>query len=221
MTKHLLIFGGSGFIGQAICREAIKQGIPVISISPSGQPRNKQLRQQPLITWVQADVFTDNVQEYFANALAVVNLIGILRENPKKNLFYIDMIFIANKLIAEQCAKFPELPFLFLSANAQGPFIPKRYLDNKRRAEAYLSKLANPVIIFRPGLVVGARRPFSLVEGFAIFILAHIPFINQLFKPVYPINIQRLAKRIIQESQSPRTICLTPDDLKKAFNTTG
>lgn len=214
MTKHLLIFGGSGFIGQGICQEALKQNIPVVSISRSGQPQNQRLNNQPLITWVKADIFTDtHWHQYLPNAFGVINLIGILRENKKKQLTYETMIFGANQLIADQVKEYPTLPYLFLSANAGSPVIPKGYIENKRRAEAYLIKMDNPVIIFRPGLVVGISRPFSLIEGSAVFLLAQIPLIKQYFRPVYPITVEKLAKRIIAESLTPRSICLTPDTL--------
>lgn len=34
----LLVFGGRGFVGSAICKEALKTGLHVVSITPSGQP---------------------------------------------------------------------------------------------------------------------------------------------------------------------------------------
>lgn len=33
----LLVFGGRGFVGSAVCKEALKTGLHVVSITPSGQ----------------------------------------------------------------------------------------------------------------------------------------------------------------------------------------
>lgn len=214
MMKPLLIFGGSGFLGQAICREAIKQTIPVISFSRSGSPKNHFLSSHPLITWIKTDIFSEtNWQPYVENSFGVINLIGILRENKNKNITYQKMIVLANQLITDQVAHYPKLPYVFLSANAGGPVIPIEYIQHKRQAETYLKQLRNPVIVIRPGLVVGTGRPFSLVEGSGVFLLAHLPIINHYFRPVYPIGINRLAKRVLAEIKQPYTSCLTPDQL--------
>lgn len=214
MTNYLLIFGGSGFIGQAICKEAVDQKIPVVSISRRGEPQNLFLRNHPLITWVKSDIFTDkNWQQYVVNASGVINLIGILRENQKKRLTYQKMIVLANQLIADQVAHYPQIPYVFLSANANGPLIPKEYLEHKRLAENDLNKLTNPVTIVRPGLVIGVDRPLSLIEGGAVFFLAHLPILRVYFRPVFPIKAQRLAVRVIWEIRHPSTSCITPDDL--------
>lgn len=214
MTNYLLIFGGSGFIGQSVCREAIKHEIAVVSISPSGPPQDHYLRNHPLITWIKGDIFTSNLwHDYLPNAYAVINLIGILHEQPRKKLFYVDLIFTANQLIADQVRHYPQIPYLFLSANAGGPLISPRYIENKRRAEAYLLTLTNPIIIFRPGLVVGTDRPFSLIEGSAVYILAHLPILKKIAQPIYPIGVTRLANRLIQESHATISACLTPDKL--------
>lgn len=146
MTKHLLIFGGSGFIGQAICQEAVKQSIPVVSISRSGRPKASSLKTNSLITWVSSDIFTEtHWHQYLSNASGVINLIGILREIEEKQLTYQKMIVEANQIIAEQVASYPKLPYVFLSANAGGPLISEEYIEHKRQAESDLTQLANPV----------------------------------------------------------------------------
>ena len=35
----LLIFGGSGFVGSRVCEEALKTGLPVVSVNRSGAPK--------------------------------------------------------------------------------------------------------------------------------------------------------------------------------------
>jgi hypothetical protein len=36
----LIVFGGRGFLGSAVCREALRTGLHVVSISPSGAARS-------------------------------------------------------------------------------------------------------------------------------------------------------------------------------------
>lgn len=35
----LLVFGGSGFVGSRVCEEALKTGLPVVSVNRSGSPK--------------------------------------------------------------------------------------------------------------------------------------------------------------------------------------
>ena len=35
----LLVFGGSGFVGSRVCEEALKTGLPVVSVNRSGPPK--------------------------------------------------------------------------------------------------------------------------------------------------------------------------------------
>ena len=50
MKAPIIIFGGSGFIGQAACQEAINRQLPVISISKHGKPKKEELwMSSPLI----------------------------------------------------------------------------------------------------------------------------------------------------------------------------
>ena len=35
----LLVFGGNGFVGSRVCEEALKTGLPVVSINRSGAPK--------------------------------------------------------------------------------------------------------------------------------------------------------------------------------------
>jgi len=36
----VVVFGGRGFVGSAVCEEALKMGLEVISLTPSGERSN-------------------------------------------------------------------------------------------------------------------------------------------------------------------------------------
>lgn len=40
----LVVFGGRGFVGSAVCKEALKTGLHVVSITPSGEHEGAQQR---------------------------------------------------------------------------------------------------------------------------------------------------------------------------------
>lgn len=218
MKKPLVIFGGSGFVGQGIIQLALSNDQPVISLSKHGRPRNNfPLRDSPLMTWIAVDVLTETTwHPYLQNAQAVINLIGIIKEKPTQGLTYERMIVLANRLISQEVKKQPEIPYLFLSASAGGPGIPQSYLLSKRRAENELTELTNPVVIIRPGLVTSWQKPSTLVLGPLIYIASCLPFVGKPFKTVLPISRKQLSQCLYQqiETNTSQLIDLTKKEFR-------
>ena len=60
-VHHVLVVGGSGFIGSAVCRSALRHGLDVTSLSQSGKPPysaggDPQRRWTEKVTWRQGDL---------------------------------------------------------------------------------------------------------------------------------------------------------------------
>lgn len=221
MKKPLVIFGGSGFVGQGIIQLALSNDQPVISLSKHGRPRNNfPLKDSPLMTWIAVDVLTETTwHPYLQNAQAVINLIGIIKETPAQGLTYDRMIVLANRLISQEVKKQPEIPYLFLSASAGGPGIPQSYLLSKRRAEnelTELTELTNPVVIIRPGLVTSWQKPSTLVLGPLIYIASCLPLVGKAFKAVLPISRKQLSQCLYQqiETNTSQLIDLTKKEFR-------
>lgn len=85
----LLIFGGSGFVGSAICRTAVRRGWEVTSCSRSGEPFKSKTGHTP--AWVNKVVWRKGTPfdpSSFAPLLsasnAVISTLGVLLESPYK-----------------------------------------------------------------------------------------------------------------------------------------
>ena len=77
--KKVAVFGGTGFVGSAVCERLAKKGYDVVAVSRRGvnpKPGDKYLDQ---VTWVQGDA-TDKatVKKIVKDADAVVHSIGLL-----------------------------------------------------------------------------------------------------------------------------------------------
>ncbi|KAG9019659.1 hypothetical protein FRB90_012005 [Tulasnella sp. 427] len=90
VKRSILVVGGNGFLGSAVCRRALAKGLEVASISSSGQPFRTPKGHVP--SW------TDKVKWHAASALepssyaslldgktAVVHTLGVLLEGGYKN----------------------------------------------------------------------------------------------------------------------------------------
>ncbi|MEG0285881.1 MAG: NAD-dependent epimerase/dehydratase family protein [Vagococcus sp.] len=201
MMIQLVVFGGSGFVGQALCQEAIKQNIPVISISKHGQPKKSDLwMSHPLITWVKMDIFRDDSwKKYLTDSTVCINLIGILFENKRKGLTYEKMIVRANRLIISDTAR-KNIPYIFLSAKGG----PKGYVNAKKEAEKYILEKRNPSTIIRSGLIVDHKFSFRYAQGLAVRLGNKLPLISEEANKVYPTSLNHLVHTILNEARNPQ-----------------
>ena len=206
MKQPILIFGGSGFIGQALCKEAIQRNIPVISISKHGKPKGHDLwMTHPLLTWVTMDIFRESEwRDYVKNCRCCINLIGILFEQPKKGLTYDKMIVQSNRLIAQEAEQHRK-NYLFLSAKGG----PSGYVRVKKQAEEEVMTLTTTTIIIRSGLVVTKRQPMTYLQGVGIKGLTHCPLLKKQANKVYPTPLKVLVSCILNTMEQPTSLLVS------------
>ncbi|XP_022736526.1 uncharacterized protein At1g32220, chloroplastic isoform X2 [Durio zibethinus] len=162
-NERVVVLGGSGFVGSAICKAAVSKGIEVISLSRSGRPTYPGLWVDQ-VNWIPGDVFYANWDEVLVGATAVVSTLGgfgseeqMKRINGEANV------------VAVNAAKDFGIPkFILISVhdyNLPSFLLSSGYFTGKRKAESeVLSKYPNSGVVLRPGFIYGKRR----VDGFEI-----------------------------------------------------
>ena len=98
--SRIIVFGGSGFMGQALLKAALTKQFKVVSISRSGQPiSNEPWMDQ--VEWLSADVFEPKTwSEVIQQTDYVIDSIGILFEKKAKGITYGKFHYQAAKLIS-------------------------------------------------------------------------------------------------------------------------
>ncbi|KDP35441.1 hypothetical protein JCGZ_10824 [Jatropha curcas] len=162
-TERVVVLGGNGFVGSAICKAAVSKGIEVISLNRSGRPTYPGSWVDQ-VTWIPGDVFYANWDEVLAGATAVVSTLGgfgseeqMLKINDEANV------------AAVSAAKEFGIPkFILISVhdyNLPSFLLSSGYFTGKRKAESeVLSKYPNSGVVLRPAFIYGKRR----VDGFEI-----------------------------------------------------
>ncbi|VFQ66436.1 unnamed protein product [Cuscuta campestris] len=162
-SERIVVLGGSGFVGSAICKAAVSKGVEVTSLSRSGRPSysDSWLDQ---VTWISGDVFYANWDEVFVGATAVVSTLGgfgsdgqMLRINGEANV------------VAVNAAKDYGVPkFILISVhdyNLPSFLLTSGYFTGKRKAESeVLSKYPSSGVVLRPGFIYGKKK----VDGFEL-----------------------------------------------------
>ncbi|KAJ0232799.1 Uncharacterized protein HA466_0287140 [Hirschfeldia incana] len=162
-SERVVVLGGNGFVGSAICKEAISSGIEVVSVSRSGRPslQDSWLDQ---VTWVTGDVFYLNWDEVLLGATAVVSTIGGFGNEEQMKRINGE----ANVIAVNAAKDFGVPKFVLITVHDYNlpPFVlSSGYFTGKRSAEAeLLSKYPNSGVVLRPGFIYGKRK----VNGFEV-----------------------------------------------------
>ncbi|KAH9753372.1 NAD(P)-bd dom domain-containing protein [Citrus sinensis] len=161
-SERVVVLGGSGFVGSAICKAAVSKGIEVISLSRSGRPTYSGSwhgsNKFQSLDCNAGDVFYVNWDEVLTGATAVVSTIGgvgseeqMLRINGEANV------------VAVNAAKEYGVPkFILISVhdyNLPSFLLSSAYFTGKRKAESeVLSKYPNSGVVLRPAFIYGKRK---------------------------------------------------------------
>ncbi|XP_030524704.1 uncharacterized protein At1g32220, chloroplastic isoform X2 [Rhodamnia argentea] len=156
-TERVVVLGGSGFVGSAICKAAVSKGIEVVSLSRSGRP-TYQGSWVDQVTWASGDVFYANWDEVLVGATAVVSTLGGFGSEEQMQRINGE----ANVVAVNAAKDFGVPKFVLISVhdyNLPSFLLSSGYFTGKRKAESeVLSKYPNAGVVLRPGFIYGKRR---------------------------------------------------------------
>lgn len=189
MSK-IVVFGGTGFVGSFICKELAWHGHHVVSISKSGKNRYLSELETQNIRFVKADIFEEtHWKEELEDAEAVVNSVGILFQNKKKDITYKKMIYESTFAIAEAAKQHGVKRFIQISAVKPPDFILKEYHLYKMRSENYLQNQDFKLLVIKPKIIVSKHKP---IFYFFYYLQEIMPFFLNQFE-----HIENIPKQIL------------------------
>ncbi|KAK6251535.1 hypothetical protein QUC31_009168 [Theobroma cacao] len=151
-SEKVVVLGGSGFVGSAICKAAVSKGIEV---------RAPYL---PRFMGESGDVFYANWDEVLVGATAVVSTLGGFGSEEQMKRINGE----ANVTAVNAAKDFGIPKFILISVhdyNLPSFLLSSGYFTGKRKAESeVLSKYPNSGVVLRPAFIYGKRR----VDGFEL-----------------------------------------------------
>lgn len=220
----LLVLGGNGFVGRAVCKAALNKGWTVTSISRSGAPE-KITGQLQDVKWMKGSALeTEKLVPVVKENAVIVNCIGTLVETgPHRTYEALNYGSMASCIKAVKEADMDNASSKhiigYVSAATFDPLtrsLLSNYYSTKHRAENDLLTWAEETpsgtaIVFRPGLIYGWDRPATVFISLLFRILTL--FSSSLFPP--PVNVNRLADSIVHAVEHPKskTTVYEPKDL--------
>lgn len=194
--KRIILFGGSGFVGQSIIQAALAAQYQVISVSRHGKPQTGQAWLDQ-VQWFAADAFspTEWRQQLKAGDI-VIDAIGILLEKKAAGVTYEKFHFQIADLLSKEAKKAGVAQFVYISAAHGIPFHPG-YMEQKLRAEKAVVQNFPGALIIKPDMMFGERRAGTIFLGKSILFMKKIPLISLLLKNLTPQPVEQVAKSVI------------------------
>ncbi|WP_334154943.1 complex I NDUFA9 subunit family protein [Tepidimonas sp.] len=158
--KHVLVLGGTGFVGRHVCEQLTRLGVRVTV--PTRHPEHaKAVQMLPMVDVVTADVHHDRVLERLLPGHdAVVNLIAVLQGN-RRRFEQVHVSFpqrLGEAMLAAHVRR-----LVHVSALGADPAGPSLYQQTKGEGEAVLQQIATAglaLTVLRPSVIFGAEDRF-------------------------------------------------------------
>jgi uncharacterized protein YbjT (DUF2867 family) len=213
--REVLVTGGTGFLGKAVCRALIARGyLPrlLVRIGSEGTIPD-DIRGASRVT--PGDITNrESVENAAQSTNAIVHLAGIIREVPGKDVTF-EKVHGEGTRNAVHAAKRWRIPrFVHVSALGAAPGSPGRYFDSKGKAEEIVRQSGLAWTIFRPSGIFGPGDRFIGELERALHRTPVLPVPGDGEFPLQPVFVGDVVKGIVD--------CLTrPDTVTTAFDIGG
>lgn len=191
MSKQVCIIGGSGFVGRAVVRQALKAGHQVtVACRHPERARDLLVNGARL---VKADVIDGRgLDEAVAGSDCVINLVGLLFERGR---YSFDAAHVkGTENILQACKDAGISHYLHMSALGAGKVPQSRYSRTKGEAETRVRQSGLDWTIFRPSIIYGEGDSFFTMFKAMTRFAPVLPVIagETRFQPVWVEDVARV-----------------------------
>ena len=201
--QHVLVLGGSGFVGRNVVARLSGAGHRV-TVLTRRRATARHLILLPTVDVVEGDPYDRATLERLAvPATAALNLVGVLNERPRVTFerAHVEL----PRLLVEVCQSAGVRRLLHMSALGAEAAGPSRYQRTKGEGEAIVAASGLATTIFRPSVIFG--RDDQLTNLFAklsrLFPVLMVGGADARFQPVF---IADVAHCIVQALDDDATI---------------
>jgi len=195
MTKKILIFGGSGFIGSSLTNKLIKNNEEICIICQDGKKASEKFGDHANLTIKNIDIFDEaKIKAEISQYDVIINLIGKLFEAKKDDFKKFHQDFpkiLAKSLNKEQ--KLIHISALGIEKSAQSSI----YAKTKLAGEENIIKNCQNYNIIKPSIVFGENDNFFNLFAKMSKISPFLPLIGGGKAKFSPIYVEDLVDAIV------------------------
>ena len=207
--KHVLVLGGTGFVGSHVCEKLCRAGYRV-SVATRKARNTSHIQHVPTLTVLELDIHNEvALTQAMQGVDAVVNLVAILHGSPAA--FERVHVELPQK-IGRACVKNGVKRLVHISAlgaNAEHTETPpSNYLRSKSRGEQALQNITvqsqseTQLVVLRPSVIFGAQDQFLNVFAKLqrVFPVMPLACATAKFQPVWVEDVALAVVRCLQLS---------------------
>lgn len=197
----IFISGGTGFVGGHLIRELTGRGHQLRILSHSKHPSSEGVEQ------VTGDVTRPETFEQAVQGCdAVINLVGIIREFPFRDVTFRKLHVQATANMLEAARKGGAGRYLQMSALGTRPGAVSGYHRSKWQAEELVRASGTDWTIFRPSLIFGPKDAFINMLAAQLRMAPVMPVIGNGTYRLQPIHADDVARCFAMALEMPATI---------------
>lgn len=153
----VFLTGSTGFVGNEILKVLQNKGHTTVALV---RDLNKA-RNIKNVIYVKGDILKpESYEEHIKGCDAIINLVGIIREYPKKGITFENLHYQATKKIVDVAYSQNVKRFIQMSANGTRADALSEYHKTKFMAEEYIKSKGLDYTIFRPSVIYGPDDRF-------------------------------------------------------------
>ncbi|PLX67554.1 MAG: complex I NDUFA9 subunit family protein [Denitrovibrio sp.] len=201
--KRVLVTGATGFVGNAVINSLIKNGFSPVALVRQGS--EDKLEQKCEIAY--GDILDKNsLIKALDDIYAVIHLVGIIREFPRKSVTFENMHTIATNNIVQASVEKGVRRYIHMSANGTRQNAVSEYHITKQKAEDIVKSSGLEYTIFRPSLIYGPSDSFinmlvSFMKKTPIF-----SYFGDGSYPMQPIYVDEVAECFVRSIENEKTV---------------
>ena len=197
--QNVVVFGGSGFVGRALCRQLSASGSWRVRVVTRKRSNAVALAGLPQVSVVEADIgVAEQLRGTLEGQHAVVNLIAILHGSEQQfTAIHVDW----PRRLASACLAAGPERLLHVSAIGVDAAEPSLYARSKAEGEAVLRSIWPACTVLRPSVIFGAEdrflNTFERLQRFAPFV--PLACSDARFQPVWVDDVARALAACLDE----------------------
>jgi NADH dehydrogenase len=193
----VFVTGGTGFVGSEVIRQLVAADHEVIALVRPGS--EDKLVKPKQVTLHHGDVNDLNsLIEGMQQCEAVIHLVGIIREDPKRQLTFERLHVDATRNVIQAATVAGARRLIHMSANGARPDSNTAYHDTKWRGEELVRSSKLQWTIIRPNLIFGPGGEFVEMLADLIRKLPVVPVVGDGQYRMQPVAVEQVAETYVK-----------------------
>jgi len=200
--KKVLVTGATGFVGNAVVRSLVSNGYAPVALVREGS----ESKLDSTAEIVYGDVLDKkSLLKAMEGVYAVINLVGIIREIPSKNVTFDLLHRQSAENAAEAASAMGIKRFIHMSANGTRKNAVSTYHITKQKGEDAVKNSGVEYTIFRPSLIYGPGDSFINMLVKFMKMTPVFSYFGDGSYPMAPVAVEDVAECFVRSIDSPST----------------